>query len=97
MSRVCDLSGARRTVGGSIVRKGMAKKKGGIGMHVVKNNKRLFLPNLQKRRIYIPELDRYVSLKVTTKTLRDIQKKGAYKVLKDAKANGTLAVKISGI
>ena len=97
MSRVCDISGARRTVGGSIVRKGMAKKKGGIGMHVVKSNKRVFLPNLQKRRIYVPELDRWVTLKITTKMLRSIQKNGAYKMLKEAKAKGTLTVKIPGL
>ena len=97
MSRVCDVSGARRTVGGSIVRKGMAKKKGGIGTHVVKNNKRVFLPNLQKRRIYVPELDLWVTLKITNKMLRSIQKNGAYKMLKDAKDKGTLTVKIPGL
>ncbi|HCN09789.1 MAG TPA: 50S ribosomal protein L28 [Lentisphaeria bacterium] len=97
MSRVCDVSGARRTVGGSIVRKGMAKKKGGIGTHVVKNNKRVFLPNLQKRRIYVPELDRWVTLKITNKMLRSIQKNGAYKMLKEAKDKGTLTVKVPGL
>lgn len=97
MSRICDVSGARRTVGGSIVRKGMAKKQGGIGTHVVKSNKRVFLPNLQKRRIYVPELDRWVTLKITNKMLRSIQKNGAYKMLKEAKAKGTLTVKIPGL
>ena len=97
MSRVCDVSGARRTVGGSIVRKGMPKKQGGIGTHVVKNNKRVFLPNLQKRRIYVPELDQWVTLKITNKMLRSIQKNGAYKMLKEAKAKGTLTVKIPGL
>jgi large subunit ribosomal protein L28 len=97
MSRVCDVSGARRTVGGSIVRKGMAKKKGGIGTHVVKNNKRVFLPNLQKRRIYVPELDRWVTLKITNKMLRSIQKNGAYKMLKEAKDKGKLTVKVPGL
>ena len=97
MSRVCDVSGARRTVGGSIVRKGMAKKQGGIGTHVVKNNKRVFLPNLQKRRIYVPELDRWVTLKITNKMLRSIQKNGAYKMLKEAKDKGKLTVKVPGL
>ena len=97
MSRVCDVSGDRRTVGGSIVRKGMPKKQGGIGTHVVKNNKRVFLPNLQKRRIYVPELDLWVTLKLTNKMLRSIQKNGAYKMLKEAKDKGTLTVKIPGL
>ncbi len=47
MSRVCDLCGKKKVVGGSITRRGLAKKKGGIGMHVVKNVKRTFNPNLQ--------------------------------------------------
>jgi len=48
MSCVCDVCGKTKTVGGSITRRGLAKKKGGIGMHVVKNVKRTFKPNLQK-------------------------------------------------
>lgn len=43
----CEVCGKGRTVGGSITRRGLAKKKGGIGMHVVKNNKRVFKPNIQ--------------------------------------------------
>ena len=51
MSNVCEICGKGRTVGGSITRRGLAKKKGGIGMHVVKNNKRVFHPNIQSVRI----------------------------------------------
>ena len=47
MSTVCDICGKTKVVGGTITRKGLAKKKGGIGLHVVKNNKRTFKPNLQ--------------------------------------------------
>ena len=47
MSRVCDICGKRKLVGGNITRRGLAKKVGGIGMHVVKNMKRTFTPNLQ--------------------------------------------------
>lgn len=47
MSNICQICGKGRTVGGSITRRGLAKKKGGIGMHVVKNNKRVFKPNIQ--------------------------------------------------
>ncbi|OGV64674.1 MAG: hypothetical protein A3K19_30085 [Lentisphaerae bacterium RIFOXYB12_FULL_65_16] len=48
MSRVCDICGKHKVVGGCITRRGLAKKKGGIGMHVVKNVKRTFVPNLQR-------------------------------------------------
>ena len=47
MSRICDICGKHKVVGGHITRRGLAKKKGGIGMHVVKNTKRTFSPNLQ--------------------------------------------------
>ena len=50
MSRVCDICGKHQVVGGSVTRRGLAKKKGGIGMHVVKNVKRTFMPNLQNVR-----------------------------------------------
>lgn len=51
MSRICDVCGKGKHVGGSITRRGMAKKKGGIGQHVVKNVKRTFLANLQNVRV----------------------------------------------
>ncbi len=47
MSRVCEICGKHKVMGGHITRRGLAKKKGGIGMHVVKNTKRVFAPNLQ--------------------------------------------------
>ena len=53
MSRICSVCGKKKVVGGSITRRGLAKKKGGIGMHVVKNVKRTFMPNLQRIRIRI--------------------------------------------
>ena len=51
MANVCGICGKHRVVGGSITRRGLAKKKGGIGMHVVKNNKRVFKPNIQNVRV----------------------------------------------
>lgn len=47
MSSTCEICGKRKTVGGHITRRGLAKKKGGIGTHVVKNTKREFKPNIQ--------------------------------------------------
>ncbi len=51
MSKCCYVCGKKKVTGGSIARRGMAKKKGGIGMHIVKNVKRTFKPNLQSARI----------------------------------------------
>ncbi len=45
--------------------------------------KHRFQLNNQKRRFYVPEIDRWVKLKVSNKTLRTINKKGIYATLKD--------------
>ena len=68
MSHTCQICGKRRVVGGSIVRKGLAKKKGGIGMHVVKNNKRVFKPNVQNVRAKVNGTVR--KMKVCTSCIR---------------------------
>ena len=52
--------------------------------------KHKFELNLQKKKFYIPEEDKWVTLKVSTKTLRTINKKGISAVLKDARKKGTL-------
>jgi len=41
-------------------------------------------PNMQKKRIFIPELNRAVTVVVSTQGLRTIAKNGAYKTLKEA-------------
>ena len=51
MSKVCEVCGKRKHVGGSITRRGRPKKQGGIGTHIVKNVKRTFSPNLQRIRV----------------------------------------------
>tara|TARA_R100000908_G_scaffold50441_1_gene25808 strand:- start:177702 stop:178013 length:312 start_codon:yes stop_codon:yes gene_type:complete len=52
--------------------------------------KHRFQLNLQKRRFYVPEEDRWVTLKVSAKTVRTINKKGISAVLKEARKKGTL-------
>jgi large subunit ribosomal protein L28 len=42
-------------------------------------------PNLQKKRIYVPELKKTISITVSARGLRTIQKKGPFRALKDAK------------
>lgn len=51
MSNVCEICGKKKAHGGRIIRRGLAKKKGGIGMHVVKVSPRTFEPNIQTVRV----------------------------------------------
>lgn len=41
-------------------------------------------PNLQKKKVYIPELDKTMTLTISTRAIKTIQKKGAFRTLKDA-------------
>ena len=50
--------------------------------------KRKFHPNLQTKKFYIPEEDRWVTLKVSAAGIRTINKKGISEALKDAKEKG---------
>jgi len=51
MSRICDICGKGPTAGNRIVRHGLRKCKGGIGLHITGVSKRRFLPNIQKIRV----------------------------------------------
>ena len=51
MAKVCEICGKGPITGNSIVRHGLAKYKGGIGMHTTGVNKRRFLPNLRRVRV----------------------------------------------
>jgi len=84
MSRLCEITGAIPTRGNSILRSGKAKKKGGIGTHVTANTPRVFQPNLKEKRIFVPELKRYVTVKLTARALKTMTKNGAYATLKKA-------------
>ncbi|NBC01921.1 MAG: 50S ribosomal protein L28 [Bacteroidetes bacterium] len=50
--------------------------------------KRRFNVNLHKKRFYVPSEDRWITLKVSTKTLKTINKKGIEAVLKEARKQG---------
>ncbi|MFM8789066.1 MAG: 50S ribosomal protein L28 [Chthoniobacterales bacterium] len=84
MSRVCSITGAKPKRGSTIHRRGMAKKKGGVGRHVTANTPRYFVPNLQEKRVWVPELKRFVKVKLTARALKTINKNGAYATLKKA-------------
>jgi large subunit ribosomal protein L28 len=53
MSRICSICGKKPRAGRSIQRRGLAKKKGGVGQKITGITKRFFLPNLQKVRIKV--------------------------------------------
>lgn len=53
MSRQCKICGKRSITGNSISRRGLAKKKGGIGKKTTGITKRKFLPNLQSKKALI--------------------------------------------
>ena len=53
MSRVCDFCGKKPAAGKSIIRHGLAKSKGGIGLHTTGISKRRFMPNLQRVRVKV--------------------------------------------
>ncbi|MCR9288687.1 MAG: 50S ribosomal protein L28 [Bacteroidetes bacterium] len=75
MSKVCQLTGKRPITGNNV-------------SHSNRKTKRRFLPNLQKKRFYIPELDRWVTLKVTTSAIRNMNRLGVYAYLKKLQRSG---------
>ncbi len=84
MSRLCSITGAKPVKGHRILRSGKSKKSGGIGMHVTANTKRTFVPNLKEKRIYVPELKRFMMVKLTARALKTVTKNGAFSTLKKA-------------
>ena len=56
--------------------------------HAMNKTKRKFNANLVKKRFFIPEEDRWVTLKVSTSALKDINKKGISAVMKEAREKG---------
>jgi len=84
MSRVCSITNAKPSRGSVIHRRGLAKKKGGIGRHVTKTVKRTFSPNLKVKRIWVPELNRHVRVKLSARALKTIDKNGAFATLREA-------------
>ena len=69
MARVCAVTGKRTRVGNNVTRRGLAKKKGGVGRRVTGRSKRTFKPNIQKIRVIDPE-GRVLRLRVSTKVIK---------------------------
>jgi large subunit ribosomal protein L28 len=69
MARKCELSGKGPITGHNI-------------SHAHNKTKRRFLPNLQKKRIWVQELNRFVTVKLSTNALRTINKNGTSELAK---------------
>jgi len=78
MAKQCDITGKKTQIGGRYSNRTRATQFNPCG-------KTTRQPNLQKKRIYVPELDKTVSIKVSMKGLRTIAKNGAYATLKKAR------------
>ena len=77
----CQITGAGPRSGRRISRRGKAKREGGVGKNTTGISFRMFKPNLQKKRIYVPELDRFVTVRLTARALKTIDRDGPYRVL----------------
>ncbi|MCM8760845.1 MAG: 50S ribosomal protein L28 [Candidatus Omnitrophica bacterium] len=53
MSKICEICGKKPVAGRTIVRRGLAKKKGGVGQKITGISPRRFLPNLKTIRALI--------------------------------------------
>jgi large subunit ribosomal protein L28 len=84
MSRKCSITGAKPVRGSKIHRRGLAKKKGGIGMHVTAVTARFFQPNLKTKRVWVPELKKFVTVKATARAFKTVSKNGAFRTLSEA-------------
>ena len=75
MPRVCQVTGKRPITGNNV-------------SHSNIKSKRRFLPNLHNHRFWVESENRWVKLRVSTKGLRIIDKKGIDVVLSDLRARG---------
>ena len=58
--------------------------------HAMNKTKRKFNVNLMTKRFYIPEQDKWITLKVSASALKNINKKGISAVIKEAREKGFL-------
>lgn len=77
MARECEITGKKPMVGNHV-------------SHANNKTKRRFLPNLQRRRLWVDSENRWISLRISTAALRLIDKKGIDAVLADLRASGKI-------
>lgn len=77
MAKICAITGKSSQVGGGYSNRTRATQYNPVGV------KRRFA-NIQKKRIFVPEINKTLTLNLSAKGIKTIQKKGAYAALKDA-------------
>ena len=77
MSRKCQITGKKPQSGCHV-------------SHAHNKTKRRFFPNIVKKRLWVPTLKRYITLKLSTSALRTIDKKGIEAVLGELRTNSEL-------
>jgi len=85
VSRYCVFTKKRPTKGRSYCYRGIAKKKKGIGLKVTAKNKRRFLPNLCKKRLWVEGKEgkgHFVRVRLSTKALRTMSRIGMHQAVK---------------
>ena len=75
MSRICDVTGKKPMFGNNV-------------SHAHNKSRRRFNINLQKKKFWLPDENRYVTLRISTRGMRVIDKKGITRVVKDLRARG---------
>jgi len=77
MSRVCEITGKAVIVGNKV-------------SHSNIKTKRRFYPNLQTKKFFIPEENRFITLRVSARGIRTINKNGIAACIKEAREKGYL-------
>jgi large subunit ribosomal protein L28 len=77
MSRVCEITGKKAIVGNKV-------------SHSNTKTKRKFNVNLQVKKFYLPEEDKWITMRISTSALKTINKNGISAVVKEARENGYL-------
>lgn len=88
MSKVCQVTGKKAARGYKYAIRGIAKKKKGIGLKITGKTKRRFQPNLAKKKVWFPEENRFVTLRLAMSTMRTIDRLGLAAVIREMRARG---------
>ncbi len=75
MSKVCQLTGKKPLSGNNV-------------SHSKRKTKRKFNPNIQKKRFFVPESGEWITLKVSTKAIKNINKLGVTAYIKKLEKKG---------
>jgi large subunit ribosomal protein L28 len=88
MAKRCQFTGKTPQKGRSYAIRGIAKKKKGIGLNITGVTKRRFYPNLVRKRFWLPEENRFVSLRLSAAAMRTIDKIGISVAVARMRASG---------